>query len=206
MDARDDTAALARIERKLALLRGLAAEHDSGVVIGAPEPLPPLPDLPGVTEVLSLFSWLEGDNFRFFPPTEVRSPAAWAADVVNPNDPMGSPLTLGAELRSIPPRLRAEIAGGGSIYLDRTDLDVYWMEPDDYVHQYKHPDEDVPFAVIAPDTATFFDQHVLGPGYPELVATVLGPGVRDERLRRGRNAGGYADNWRRLLIDAGLSD
>ncbi|MEU8299515.1 hypothetical protein AB0C04_19810 [Micromonospora sp. NPDC048909] len=39
-----------------------------------------------------------------------------------------------------------------------------------------------------------------------LVATVLGPGVRDERLRRGRNAGGYADNWRRLLIDAGLSD
>ncbi|MEU8328056.1 hypothetical protein [Micromonospora sp. NPDC048839] len=46
---------------------------------------------------------------------------------------------------------------------------------------------------------------MFGPGYPDLVATVLGPGIRDRRLTRGRQAGEYADNWRRLLITAGLS-
>ncbi|MFC4019695.1 hypothetical protein ACFOW4_17360 [Micromonospora sp. GCM10011542] len=206
MNARYDPAALTRIAEKLTVLRRLADEDGSGVVIGPPEPLEPLPDLPGVAEVYSLFDRLEGNNFRFLPPPQTRTPAAWAAHLVNPDDPMGSPLVVGKEIRSVPAGLRDAIAGGDPIYLDLEDLDVYWMEPDDYVWQYKHPDDDVPFTVIAPDLATFFDRYVLGPGYPELVAIVLGDVARDERLRRGRHAGRYADSWRRLLITAGLSD
>ncbi|SCL64090.1 hypothetical protein GA0070606_3906 [Micromonospora citrea] len=205
MSSPQDPARLDRIREKLALLRRLEAERGLGVVIGEPTPLEPIPDLPGVAEVYGLFGHVAGDNFRFEPPDEIRTPAAWAARTVNENDPMGSPLSVGHEVHSIPPRLRGEIRAGSPIYLDTENLDVYWMEPDDYVFQYEHPDEDVEFTVIAPDVATFFDEHVFGPGYPELVATVLGPGVRDERLRRGRHAGEYADNWRRLLIAADLS-
>ncbi|WP_433387900.1 hypothetical protein [Micromonospora sp. KLBMP9576] len=200
-----DRARLGRIDEKLALLRRLEAERGFGVVIGEPVPLEPIPDLPGVAEVYGLFDRLAGDNFRFGPPEEIRSPAAWAARRVDENDPMGSPLAVGHEVHSIPPRLRGEIGAGAPIYLDTEDLDVYWMEPDDYVFQYEHPDEDVEFTALAPDVATFFDEHVLGPAYPELVAVVLGPGVRDQRLRKGPHAGEYADNWRRLLIAADLA-
>ncbi|MEU2665232.1 hypothetical protein [Micromonospora sp. NPDC007220] len=205
MTAPQDPARLDRIREKLTLLRRLEAEHGFGVVIGEPSPLEPIPDLPGVAEVYGLFGRLAGDNFRFDPPEEIRSPAAWAARPVDEDDPMGSPLAVGHEVHSIPPRLRGEIGAGAPIRLDTEDLDVYWMEPDDYVFQYEHPDEDVEFTVLAPDVATFFDEHVLGPGYPELVAVVLGPGVRDQRLRKGRHAGEYADNWRRLLIAADLA-
>ncbi|MEU7997009.1 hypothetical protein AB0B83_16945 [Micromonospora sp. NPDC049060] len=205
MTAPRDPARLDRIREKLALLRRLEAEHGFGVVIGEPTPLEPIPDLPGVAEVYGLFGRLAGDNFRFDTPEEIRSPAAWAARTVDEDDPMGSPLAVGHEVHSIPPRLRGEIGAGAPIRLDTEDLDVYWMEPDDYVFQYEHPDEDVEFTVVAPDVATFFDEHVLGPGYPELVAVVLGPGVRDQRLRKGRHAGEYADNWRRLLIAADLA-
>ncbi|MCM0675853.1 hypothetical protein NCC78_14315 [Micromonospora phytophila] len=205
MTSPDDSAALARIGEKLALLRRLEAERGFGVVIEEPAPLEPLADLPGVAEVYSLFRLVRGDNFRFAPPPEILTPQAWSAATVDPDDPMGSPLTVGHEVRSVPPGLRGDITGGDPIYLDREDLQVYWMAPDDYVFQYEHPDSDVEFTVIAADLATFFDEHVFGPGYPELVATVLGPGVRDQRLRTGRHAGEYADNWRRLLIAAGLA-
>ncbi|TDB75925.1 hypothetical protein [Micromonospora sp. KC723] len=200
-----DPAVLARIREKLATLGELAAEHDSGVVIEGPAPLEPIPDLPGVAEVYSLFGRIEGDNFRFHAPKEITSPQAWAAFSVDPDDPMGSPLTVGYELASVPRGLRGEIRGGDPVYLDLEDLDVYYMESSAYVYQYEHPDEDVEFTVIAPDVATFFDEHVLGPRYPDLVATVLGPAAAEERSRRGRHAGEYADNWRRLLIEAGLS-
>ncbi|MBQ0895493.1 hypothetical protein KBX37_20715 [Micromonospora sp. U56] len=205
MNSPDATPALAEIRDKLALLTRLEAEHGFGVVIEGPAPLEPLPDLPGVAEVYRLFGRVEGDNFRFTPPEQITSPAAWRAYTVDPDDPMGSPLTIGRELRSVPPGLRGEIKGGAPIYLDTEDLEVYWMEPDAYIFQYEHPDEDVEYTVLAPDIVTFFNERVFGPGYPDLVATVLGPGVRDRRLRKGRHAGEYADNWRRLLITAGLS-
>ncbi|PZF94781.1 hypothetical protein [Micromonospora deserti] len=205
MTSPDDPAARGEIREKLALLRRVEAEHGFGVVIGEPAPLEPIPDLPGVAETYSLFDRVEGDNFRFAQPAAIRSPAAWAARPVDPDDPMGSPLPIGHEVHSVPPGLRGEITGGAPIYLDVEDLDVYWMEPDDYVFQYEHPDSDVEFTVIAPGLATFFNEHVFGPGYPELVATVLGPGVRDRRIRTGRHAGEYADSWRRLLVAAGLA-
>ncbi|MEV0721579.1 hypothetical protein AB0I37_02215 [Micromonospora purpureochromogenes] len=205
MSGPDVPAGLDRIREKLALLRRLEAEQSFGVVIGEPAPLEPLPALPGVAEVYGLFGRLEGDNFRFTPPEEILSPAAWAARTVNENDPMGSPLPVGHEVDSIPPGLRGDIRGGAPIYLDTEDLDVYWMEPDDYIFLYEHPDSEPELTVIAPDVVTFFDEHVLGPGYPALVGTVLGPGVAERRLRKGPHTGEYADNWRRLLIAAGLS-
>ncbi|TDB74005.1 hypothetical protein [Micromonospora sp. KC721] len=202
---RPDPAVLARIAEKLELLTRVEAEHGFGVRVEGPAPLEPIPDLPGVAEVYSLFRRLEGDNFRFQAPKEILTPQAWEEDEVNPDDPMGSPLIVGYEMDSVPPGLRAEIRGGDPIYLDREDLDVYYMESSAYVYQYEHPDEDVEFTVISPDVATFFDEHVLGPRYPELVAVVLGPAAAEQRLRKGRHAGEYADNWRRLLIAAGLS-
>ncbi|MEV4496647.1 hypothetical protein AB0J84_13185 [Micromonospora arborensis] len=205
MSSPDAIGVLAEIRDKLALLTRLEAEHGFGVVIEGPTPLEPLPDLPGVAEVYGLVGRVEGDNFRFRPPEEITSPAAWSAYTVDPDDPMGSPLPIGHEVWSIPKGLRSEIPGGAAIFLDIEDLEVYWMEPDAYMFQYEHPDDDVEYTVLAPDLATFFNDWVLGPSYPDLVATVLGPGVRDRRLRKGRHAGEYADNWRRLLITAGLS-
>ncbi|MEU9507615.1 hypothetical protein AB0D32_15195 [Micromonospora sp. NPDC048170] len=200
-----DPAVLTRIAEKLALLTRVEAEHGFGVRIEGPAPLEPIADLPGVAEVYSLFRHIEGDDFRFHAPKEILTPQAWEEAEVNPNDPMGSPLTVGYEMDSVPAGIRAEIRGGDPIYLDREDLDVYYMESSAYVHQYEHPDEDVEFTVIAPDVATFFDEYVLGPRYPELTATVFGPAAVELRLRKGRHAGEYADNWRRLLIAAGLS-
>ncbi|SCG56085.1 hypothetical protein [Micromonospora coxensis] len=200
-----DPATLDRIRDKLELLRRVAAEQGLDVVVGDPAPLEPVPDLPGVAEVYRLFDRLEGDNFRFAAPEEIRTPEAWAARTVDENDPMGSPLAVGHEVHSIPPKLRADIRAGAPVYLDTEDLQVYWMDPDDYVFQYEHPDDDVEFTVLAPDVATFFDECVLGPRYPELVAVVLGPGVAEQRARKGRHAGEYADNWRRLLVAADLS-
>jgi len=198
-------AVLARIAEKLALLTRVEAEHGFGVRIEGPAPLEPIAELPGVAEVYSLFRRIEGDDFRFQAPKQILTPQAWAQAEVDPNDPMGSPLSVGYEMSSVPPDLRAEIRGGDPIYLDREDLDVYYMESTAYVYQYEHPDEDVEFTVIAPDVATFFDEHVLGPRYPELIAAVFGPAAVELRLRKGRHAGEYADNWRRLLIAAGLS-
>ncbi|MEV1331282.1 hypothetical protein AB0J20_17100 [Micromonospora costi] len=200
-----DPGVLDQIREKLDLLRRLDAEQGFGVVIGDPVPLEPLPDLPGVAETYRLFDRLEGDNFRFVAPEAIRSAAAWADRPVDPDDPMGSPLPVGYELHSVPPKLRGDVPGGAPIYLDVSDLEIYWMDPDDYVFQYEHPDEDVEFTVLAPDIATFVNERVLGPGYPELVATVIGPAVPDRRLSSGRHAGEYADNWRRLLVAAGLS-
>lgn len=198
-----EPAVLARIAEKLELLTRVEAEHGFGVRIEGPAPLEPVADLPGVAEVYSLFQCLEGDDFRFHAPKQILSPQAWAQYAVDPNDPMGSPLSVGYEMASVG-RLRADIRGGDPIYLDTEDLDVYYMESTAYVHQYEHPDEDVEFTVIAPDLATFFDEYVLGPRYPELTTAVFGPAAGDLRLRKGRHAGEYADNWHRMLIAAGL--
>ncbi|MGC4811627.1 hypothetical protein ACLQ29_13980 [Micromonospora sp. DT228] len=200
-----DPTVLARIAEKLELLTRVEAEHGFGVRIEGAAPLEPIADLPGVAEVYALFQRLEGDNFRFHAPKEILTPQAWAEDEVDPTDPMGSPLIVGYEIDSVPTGLRSEIRGGDPLYLDREDLDVYYMESSAYVYQYEHPDEDVEFTIIAPGVDTFFDEHVLGPRYPELTAIVLGPAAPEQRLRKGRHAGEYADNWRRLLIAAGLS-
>ncbi len=200
------TPALDRIRTKLELLRQVEAEHGFGVHLGGPKLISPLPEMPALTEVYALFGHLHGDNFRFDPPEILLDGVPWADRHDDPSCPMGSPLILGSELATIPKRLRAEIPRSGPIRLDTEDRDVYWMDPDDYLFLYEHPDEEAEFAVLAPDVVTFFDEVVLGPGYPAMVATVCGPGVAEERLRRGRNRCAYANNWRRLLNTTGLAE
>lgn len=51
-----------------------------------------------------------------------------------------------------------------------------------------------------PDLASFFDEFVLGPRYPDLVTRVLGSAFRDAADRKDRPT----DSWRRLLTTADL--
>ncbi|MEV4411836.1 hypothetical protein [Catellatospora sp. NPDC049609] len=198
--------ALDRIRAKLELLRQVEAEHGFGVHVGGPTPIPPLPQMPGLAEVYALFGRLYGDNFRFDPPKELLDGVAWADRYDDPGCPMGTPLIIGSELATIPKKLRADIPRSGPIRLDTQDRDVYWMDPDAYLFLYEHPDEEAEFTVLAPDVVTFFDEVVLGPGYPAMVDTVCGAGAAEQRLRRGRHRGAYEDNWRRLLNTAGLAE
>jgi hypothetical protein len=56
----------------------------------------------------------------------------------------------------------------------------------------------------APDAVTFFAEWVFGPRYPELVSLVLGPGLLEHRIRKGRHRGELTDAWLRLLQRAEL--
>jgi hypothetical protein len=49
-----------------------------------------------------------------------------------------------------------------------------------------------------------FHEWVLGPRYPKLVSLVLGPGLLDHRIRKGRDRGELTDTWLRLLHRAEL--
>jgi len=198
---------LARIRTRFELLKGLEAEHGHGVTLIDGAPLEPIPEVPeAVIEVFRIIRRIEGSHFRFAQPPEIATPAAFLARPEdNPNDPLGPALAIGCELHSIPPGLRDDIDGGEIIRLDLEDGDVYYIDPDDYVFLYEHPDEDVDIHVFAPDVITFFDEFVLGPRYPELVDTILGPGVRAQRVRKGRFQGQYEDTWLRLLVAAGLA-
>ncbi|MEV4480902.1 hypothetical protein [Micromonospora coxensis] len=204
----DSTAArLDRIRARFAQLKQVEAEHQFGVTLVDGAPLEPIPGVPeAAVEVFRIVGRIEGSHFRFAQPPELAGPAAFEArPEENPHDPLGPALSIGCELHSIPPKLRGEIDGGEGISLDLEEGDVYHIDPDDYVFLYEHPDEDVDIHVFAPDIVTFFDEFVLGPKYPELVDTVLGPGVRAERVRKGRFQGQYQDTWLRLLVTAGLA-
>ncbi|MFK3981669.1 hypothetical protein ACI2K4_14975 [Micromonospora sp. NPDC050397] len=198
----DFTGQLGEIRSKLELLRRLAAENGSGVVIEDPATLEPVPELPaGVTEVFGMFRRIEGSYFRFVQPAEVSGPAAWAAREINPEDPMGNPLVIGYEIHSVPSFAADDIVGGDPIRMDAEDGGVYYLEPDDYVMLYENPDEDVEIEDFAGDIVTFFNEFVLGDKYPFLVETVLGSGARNDRDRNGE----YTDTWMRLLVRAGLA-
>ncbi|MFG1889742.1 hypothetical protein ACGFIR_17960 [Micromonospora sp. NPDC049051] len=202
----DATAArLDRIRTRFARLKELEAEHGFGVVLADGVPLEPFPGVPeGAFEVFRIIGRIEGSHFRFAQPPEIGSPAALEAQPDNPHDPLGPAVSIGCELHSVPPQLRDEIDGGEGISLDLEEGDVYHIDPDDYVFLYEHPDEEVDIHVFAPDVVTFFDEYVLGDKYPELVDTILGPGVREQRVRKGRFQGQYADTWLRLLATAGI--
>ncbi|MGK5521828.1 hypothetical protein ACSNN9_21080 [Micromonospora sp. URMC 107] len=202
----DATAArLDRIRTRFARLKELEAEHGFGVVLVDGVPLEPFPGVPeGAFEVFRIIGRIEGSHFRFGQPAEIGSPAALQARSDNPHDPLGPAVSIGCELHSVPPRLRDEIDGGESVSLDLEEGDVYHIDPDDYVFLYEHPDEEVDIHVFAPDVVTFFDEYVLGDKYPQVVDTILGPGVRKQRVRKGRFQGQYADTWLRLLVTAGI--
>ncbi|GAB2923656.1 hypothetical protein GCM10027280_08430 [Micromonospora polyrhachis] len=203
---RPQAARLDRIRATFAQLKTVEAECGFGVLLADGTPLEPIPGIPEAAfEVFRIVGGIEGSNFRFEPPPELGSAAVFQANPHDPHDPMGPNLPIGCELHSVPRWLRGEIRGEG-IYLDLTDGDVYHFDPDEYVFCYEHPDEDLEIHIFAPDIVTFFDEFVLGPRYLELVDTVLWPGAREHRVRKGRFRGQYEDTWLRLLVTAGVVD
>lgn len=197
---------LERIRTKFEQLKAAEAEYNFGVVLVDGAALEPFPGIPRAAfEVFGIIGRIEGSHFRFAQPPELSSVAAFQALPDNPNDPLGPALSIGQELHSVPKHLRGEIDGGKGISYDLEDGDVYHIDPDDYLFLYEHPDEDVNLHIFAPDIITFFDEFVLGDKYPQVVDTILGPGVRQQRVREGRFQGQYADTWLRLLVAAGLA-
>jgi hypothetical protein len=192
---------LGEIRDKLALLRRVEKDHGFGVVIEAPaDPTEPIPGLPtGVADVYSLVGRLQGTYLRFVRPDAVAGPGAWAVREVVGDCPMGDPLTVGQELVSTA-RSPEMSAYGERVVMDTDDGVVYFLESDAYMWLCRTPDAEIEFPELAPDIVTFFNDMVLGPGYPRLVDTVLGPRTRLRTNRKGR----YADTWMRLLVSAGL--
>ncbi|MBC6456546.1 hypothetical protein [Actinomadura sp. HBU206391] len=194
---------LAEIRSKLDLIRRVEAEHHFGVTIEGPRELVPIPELPeGVTDVFGLFYRLGGDFFIFRQPGEIASPDAWAGRTINPYCPLGSPLTIGRERHGIPADAYDEIEGGNGISLDAEDGSVFFMDGDDYVFAYENADDDEELDVteLSSDIVSFFNVHVLGGGYPELIRAVLGRDAVTRRDRKGR----HRDSWMRLLTESGL--
>ncbi|GAA2101974.1 hypothetical protein [Actinomadura alba] len=194
---------LAEIRSKLDLLRQVEAKHGFGVTIDGPRELEPIPALPdGVTDVFGVFHRLAGNYFSFRQPDEMASRSAWAERRIDPYCPLGNPLVIGHERYEMPPDLRDDIEGGNGIYLDVENGDVYYCDGDDYAFAYEHPDvELVETTELSSDVVTFFNFHVLGAGYPELVEAVLGRHAVTRRDRKGR----HRDNWMRLLVESGLA-
>jgi hypothetical protein len=194
--------ALAEIRSKLELLKQVEAEHGFGVTIEAPGELKPIPELPeGVIDVFGMFRRLDGSYFVFEQPAAIESRRAWADRHIDPYCPMGNPLGIGWERYGIPRGAIEDFdAGGTPIYLDVEDGVIYCLDGDDYVFLYKHPDEEMEIPDLAPDIVTFFNFHVLGAGYPQLIEAAIGPGAVTSRDRRGR----HRDNWMRLLTESGL--
>ncbi|SEG68758.1 hypothetical protein SAMN04489712_10917 [Thermomonospora echinospora] len=194
------------IRAKLELLRRVEAEHGFGVIIEGPRELERVPELPeGVTEVFGLFSRLGGDYFRFAQPEETAGPRAWAERHVDPYCPLGNPLGIGCERFGAP----EDIECGSGIYLDLKDGDVYFCDGDDYVFAYENPVDIVETTELAPDIVTFFDFHVLGAGYPQLIESVIDRHGIPNRVPRSRRAhhdrrGRHRDGWMRLLLESGL--
>jgi hypothetical protein len=193
----DRREAPAGIAAKLDLVRRVEAEHGFGVIIEEPRELEDVPELPeGVTDVFRLFHRLGGHYFRFRQPEEIAGPRAWADRHVDPYCPLGNPLSIGCERYGAP----EDIECGNGIYLDLREGDVYFCDGDDYIFAYKNPVDIVDTTELAPDIVTFFDLHVLGEGYPQLIEAAIGGGAVDRRDRRGR----HRDNWMRLLRESGL--
>jgi hypothetical protein len=195
-------AGLAEISAKLELVRRTEAEHGFGVLLEAPRALEDIPELPaGVIEVFRLFYRLGGDYFRFKQPAAIQSPGTWAKRQVNPGCPLGDPLEIGYECYGMPADIRERIDGGAPVRMDVEDGSIYYVDPDEYIFMYKHVEvEEIHSEDFGNDIVTFFNRHVLGEGYPQLVEDVLGGRAVTERDRRGR----HKDSWMRLLSECGL--
>ncbi|SNS10905.1 hypothetical protein [Actinoplanes regularis] len=201
---------IASLRDKLETLRVLEAERGFGNVVVPGAPLAPVDGLPpGTTEVFSLFARLEGVNFLFKPPWDLRTPEAWRSRLTD-DFPLGENLQVGAEIVSMPEHLPGDTEeiedrvgyGGASVMMRVADGHVIYIDPEDYIGAYDDPDPShTEIVIFAPDLATFFDEYVLGEKYPRLVDVVLGTGTADRRHPR---TGEYVDSWRRLLIAAGL--
>lgn len=202
---------IATLRGKIETLRALEAERKFGNVIVPGLPLAPIPDLPpGTTELFSLFARLEGMNFLFKPPRDIRTPEAWRSRLTD-DFPLGENLQIGAEIFSRPEHLPGDTEeiedkagyGGAPVLMRVADGHVIYIDPEDYIGAYDDPDpSDIEIVTFAPDLATFFDEYVLGEHYPRLVDVVLGAGTADERHR---TTGEYLDSWRRLLVASGLA-
>ncbi|TDC96588.1 hypothetical protein [Actinomadura sp. 7K507] len=195
-------AGLAEIAAKLDIVRRTEAEHGFGVTIEDPKELEDVPELPeGVTAVFRLFSCLAGDYFCFRQPDVIQNPGAWKWRLTAPGCPLGNPLEIGYERYGIPAAILEDIDGGAPVRLDMNDGSVYYVDPDDYIFFYKNvEEEEIPSEDFADDVVAFFNDHVLGEGYPRLVEGVLGSRAVTEHDRRGR----HKDSWMRLLSASGL--
>lgn len=198
----DMRAGLAEIRAKLELVRRTEAEHGFGIVLEAPRELEDIPELPdGVIEVFRLFYRLGGDYFRFKQPAAIQSYGTWAMHEVNPGCPLGDPLEIGHECYGMPADIRERIDGGAPIRMDVGDGSIYYVDPDEYIFMYKNVEvEQIHSEDFGNDIVAFFNHHVLGEGYPQLVEDVLGSRALTERDRRGR----HKDSWMRLLSESGL--
>ncbi|MBB4748652.1 hypothetical protein [Actinoplanes lobatus] len=193
-----------RVER----CRAAAAESGLPVEIGPPLALPgaPADAPPAAVAAYRLFEWVAGPLFRFDCPDELRSIEGWRArSDIEMLLPM--PIELGWEMWSWQSvtKGRLGVQGGEGICLDPVKGDVYYVE--DWAWFQRNIEweavEDVHHP-IAPDAVTFFADWVFGPRYPELVSLVLGPGLLEHRIRKGRHKGELTDAWLRLLQRAEL--
>ncbi len=193
-----------RVER----CRAVAAESGLAVEIGPPLALQDAPaEAPSAAvAAYRLFEWVDGPLFRFDCPDELRSLEGWRArsdlEMLLP-----MPIDLGWEMWSWQSVTegRLGVEGGESISLDPVKGDVYYVE--DWAWFQRNIDWEAVEEVhhpIAPDAVTFFAEWVFGPRYPELVSLVLGPGLLEHRIRKGRNKGELTDAWLRLLQRAEL--
>jgi hypothetical protein len=193
-----------RVER----CRAVAAESGLSVEIGPPIALQEAPAdaPPAAVAAYRLFEWVDGPLFRFDCPDELRSLDRWRA---RPDLEMllPMPIDLGWEMWSWQSVTegRLGVEGGEAISLDPVKGDVYYVE--DWAWFQRNIDWEAVQEVhhpIAPDAVTFFAEWVFGPRYPELVSLVLGPGLLERRIRKGRNKGELVDAWLRLLQRAEL--
>ncbi|WP_157411430.1 MULTISPECIES: hypothetical protein [Actinoplanes] len=193
-----------RVER----CRAVAAESELPVEIGSPVALPAAPaEAPtAAVAVFRLFEWVEGPLFRFDCPDELRSAEAWR-DLPDLDTLRPMPIVLGWEMWSWRSTVegRLGVCGGEQIALDPVEGDVYYV--DDWAWFQRNIEWEAVADVyhpIAPDAVTFFTEWVFGPRYPELVSLVLGPGLLEQRIGKGRHKGELSDAWLRLLQRAEL--
>lgn len=198
---------IAALAEKIEMLRAIEAERRFGNVITPGVRREPIPELPaGTIEVFGLYERLEGSHMLFKPHRYTRSPEAWRARGTD-EFPLGENLRVGAELYTMPEYLPGETDdaagyGGASVSMWVDGGQIFYIDSENYIGAYDDPDpSDLPVVTFAPDLATFLDRYVLGPEYPRLVDTVIGPGTSQERHPK---TGEPFDTWQRLLIAAGL--
>jgi hypothetical protein len=198
------TGMLDELRSRVDLCRAVAAESGLPVEIGPPLALEAAPAdaPPPAVAAFRLFEWVDGPLFRFECPDELRSVEGWQA---RPDIEMllPAPIDLGWEKWSSRPATGEHF--GEAVSLDPVKGDVYYVE--DWMWFQENIDWEAVEEVhhpIAPEAATFFADWVFGPRYPELVTLVLGPGLLEHRIRKGRDRGELTDAWLRLLQRAAL--
>ncbi|MEU0559548.1 hypothetical protein [Dactylosporangium sp. NPDC006015] len=184
------------LRERVGTFRRLAVEHGIPVVIGAPEPLPRNPGLPGgLYDVFDLVGSVDTGDLRFAPPAEVRTVEAWWDRVVDEECPLGGPPAIG-EGYVVTGDTEDDVIVIGDLSLDVADGSVYYIDGDSY--RFYCIDgaglEEIEVDEFAPDLPTFFTRYVFGPGYPRLAATVCN--LRAYQTRKHRYVAPWMTNSR----------